>query len=160
MLSFNITTIVCVVINLLILYVLFRLILYKRVMGVIEKRQEMIQNEITQAADSRQEADRLKAHYEEQIGGAKEESARIVEEAEQRGEATYRRMVEQAQTDAESMMEQANAQIRAEREKAREEAQTEIAELAVAAAEKILTGSAGKEADSALYDAFLADQQQ
>ena len=155
MLSFNITTIVCVVVNLLILYLLFRLILYKRVMGVIEKRQEMIQNEITQATDSRQEADQLKAQYEEQIGDAKEESARIVEEAKQRGEAAYRRMMEQAQSEADSMVEQAHAQIRAERRKAREEAQTEIADLAVAAAEKILTEAAGEDADGAMYDAFL-----
>lgn len=158
MLSFNITSLVCVVINLLILYLLFRFILYKRVMGVIEKRQELINKQISDAKDTNTQAQNLKAQYEEQLGGAKEESLRIVAEAKQRGEATYARMVKDAEAETADMMKKAQAQIDAQREKTRQEAQAEISGLAMAAAAKILSEASGQTTDSAMYDAFLKSQ--
>ena len=160
MLSFNITSLVCVVINLLILYVLFRVILYKRVMGVIEKRQELINKEINDAKDTNLEAQRLKEQYEEQIDDAKEESSRIVTEAKQRGEAEYARMVKNAEAETADMMKKAQTQIDAQREKVRQETQAEISGLAMAAAAKILSEASGQTTDSAMYDAFLKAQGQ
>lgn len=156
MLSLNVVTIVCVIINLLVLYALFRKFLYKRVVAVMDKRKELLESQFADAKQKNEEADRLKTEYEESLSGAREESARIVEEAKERAEKVYDKLVAEAQETSQNMIQKANESIEMEREKARKEAQSEITGLALAAAAKIIGETSNSETDANLYNQFLA----
>ena len=55
--------------------------LFKPVMGIMEKREQMIADGLKNASDRQEEAETLKKEYESALSGAKEESVKIVENA-------------------------------------------------------------------------------
>ena len=73
-----------IVFNIIILFILLRIFLFKPVLGIIEKRQNMIQGQLDDAASKNKEADDLKNRYEESLKSAKEESFQIVNDAKER----------------------------------------------------------------------------
>ena len=119
MLNINPWNMVMIVINLLVLYAIFRKFLYKPVMNVIHRREELIQGQFDSAKNTQDDAERDQA---------KEEHEKAVLET-------------QAKTDR--MIEKAKADIEKEQKQAQQEVQGEIAKLALIAARKIIeTGEA------------------
>ena len=136
MLSINFWNILWTVVNLLVLYVVFRKFLYQRVMNVIEAREEMVKKQFDDAR-------KLKADYEERLSDARTEADQIIIDARARAEEEHARSVEKTREETEHMLEKAKEDIANEQEKAQQAAQAEIAKLAVIAARKIMkTGDA------------------
>ena len=69
------------IINLVVFYLLLKKFLFKPVMGIMEKREQMIADGLKNASDRQEEAEALKKEYESALSGAKEESVKIVENA-------------------------------------------------------------------------------
>ena len=69
------------IINLVVFYLLLKKFLFKPVMGIMEKREQMIADGLKNASDRQEEAESLKKEYESALSGAKEESVKIVENA-------------------------------------------------------------------------------
>ena len=69
------------IINLVVFYLLLKKFLFKPVMGIMEKREQMIADGLKNASDRQEEAETLKKEYESALSGAKEESVKIVENA-------------------------------------------------------------------------------
>ena len=67
MLNINPWNMVMIVINLLVLYAIFRKFLYKPVMNVIHRREELIQGQFDSAKKTQDDALQLKADYEEKL---------------------------------------------------------------------------------------------
>lgn len=143
MLSINFWNILWTVVNLLVLYVVFRKFLYQRVMNVIEAREEMVKKQFDDAKKSEEDANKLKADYEARLSDARTEADQIIIGARARAEEEHARSVEKTREETEHMLEKAKEDIANEQEKAQQAAQAEIAKLAVIAARKIMkTGDA------------------
>ena len=143
MLSINFWNILWTVVNLLVLYVVFRKFLYQRVMNVIEAREEMVKKQFDDAKKSEEYSRKLKAVYEDRLSDARKESDQIIIDARARAEEEHARSVEKTREETEHMLEKAKEDIANEQEKAQQAAQAEIAKLAVIAARKIMkTGDA------------------
>ena len=65
MLDFSLVNIICIVVNLLILFILMKLFLFKPVEKIIKKRQEEADEQINQATAAKEEAEKLQQEYEE-----------------------------------------------------------------------------------------------
>lgn len=78
MLSLEPWTIFWTVVNVLVLFVALRHFLIKPVMGVIEQRNEMIKQQFNAAQKTQDEANKMKADYEQQLDTAKEQAADII----------------------------------------------------------------------------------
>lgn len=141
------------IINLLVLYLLLRHFLFKPVMGIMEKRRQIIEDGLKNAQDAQDDAMKMKQEYEDALKGAKQESVQIVENARSAAKNEYDRIVAEAGEKAGSIIENAKETVRVERERTMRELQGEIAGLAVASAAKIV----GKTADQDLYDQFLKE---
>ena len=157
MLSLDPFNLVCIIVNLIVLYILMKKFVFGRVLNVIEARQQMINEEKAGAKAVREEADRLKKEYEENLRQADETSNRIVQEARNRAQGEYSRILDRAAADAEAMKASAQKSIAMEREKTLDELHAQIMDLAVEAAGKIMSEKAGPENDSILYDAFIKE---
>ena len=157
MLSLDPFNLVCIIVNLIVLYILMKKFVFGRVLNVIEARQQMINEEKAGAKAVREEADRLKKEYEENLRQADETSNRIVQEARNRAQGEYSRILDRAAEDAEAMKASAQKSIAMEREKTMDELHAQIMDLAVEAAGKIMSEKAGPENDSILYDAFIKE---
>ena len=126
------------IINLIVLFLLLRHFLINPVSNIMEQRRKLIADGLQNAQDTQDEANRLKAEYEEALSGAKKESAEIVDKARIDARAEYDRIVGEAGAKAGNIIENAKENVRIEREQTMKELQSQIAGLAIASAEKIV----------------------
>ena len=145
------------VVNLLILFILLRVFLFKPVLGMIEKRKSMIETSLSDADKTKADADALKAQYESSLKDAKQESFQIVTDAKDRAQVQYNQIIDKATADASQIVKAANAAAEADREKILKDAQGELAEVALAAASKLLGTTVDAKTNKAMLDAFLAE---
>ena len=151
------SNIIWTVVNLLILFVLLRIFLFKPVLGMIEKRRNMIQSSLDEADQKNADAANLKQQYESSLKDAKQESFQIVSEAKGRAQAQYDQIIDKANEDASQIIKQANATAEADREKILKDARAELADVAPAAASTLLGTTVDAETNKAMRDAFVAD---
>ena len=140
------------IINLIVLFLLLRHFLINPVSNIMEQRRKLIADGLQNAQDTQDEANRLKAEYEEALSGAKKESAEIVDKARIDARAEYDRIVGEAGAKAVNIIENAKENVRIEREQTMKELQSQIAGLAIASAEKIVGDK-----EQNIYDQFLGE---
>lgn len=140
------------IINLIVLFLLLRHFLINPVSNIMEQRRKLIADGLQNAQDTQDEANRLKAEYEEALSGAKKESAEIVDKARIDARAEYDRSVGEAGAKAGNIIENAKENVRIEREQTMKELQSQIAGLAIASAEKIVGDK-----EQNIYDQFLGE---
>ena len=140
------------IINLIVLFLLMRHFLINPVSNIMEQRRKLIADGLQNAQDTQDEANRLKAEYEEALSGAKKESAEIVDKARIDARAEYDRIVGEAGAKAGNIIENAKENVRIEREQTMKELQSQIAGLAIASAEKIVGDK-----EQNIYDQFLGE---
>ena len=145
------------VFNLLLLFILLRIFLFKPVLGMIEKRKNTIASALSDADQKNADAVALKAQYENSLKDTKQEYVRIVSEAKERAQGQYDQIIEKAHTDATQIVQQANAAAQADRERMMKDARGELAEVALAAASKLLGTTVDAKTNQAMLDAFLAE---
>ena len=157
MLKFDIVNFVCVVVNLLVLYVLMKKFVFGRVTKIFDARQALLEEKNASVSKAQEEADRLRKEYEKSLENANETSVQIVKEAKSRARAEYNKIMARAAADAEAMKAGAEKAIATEREKQMDELHVQIMDLAVEAAGRIMAEKSSPETDKALYDAFIKE---
>lgn len=143
------------VINLIIFFVLMKVFLFKPIKKTMEKRQELIQKQFKDAADTKAAADEKMADYEKRIANADDEAKKIVDDAKVSAKAEYGKIIDRATVDAARMKKDAQKQIAAEIESARRSAKEDIASLAMEAAEKVVGANVDASTNSEIFDQFL-----
>ncbi len=157
MLELQVSTIVFTVINLLILYVVLKKVLFGRVNRVLQARADLIQQNLSGAEQEKAQADELKAEYEQKLARAHAEAAEIVAQAKTRGAQEYQAIMDQAQDEVRRTQAQAQAQNQADREEMLRSARREVAQLAVMAAAKVAQRELDEQSDRAIAEQFLAE---
>ena len=127
------------VINLLLLFVLMKIFLFKPVQKIIAARQAEADKQFDEAAAKQAEADGLKAQYAKSIASVEEEKSKAMQETMKKADAEYQRIVG---------AENQKTQILKKAEK-------EIADMVVDAAVKVVGKNSGADVDSSLYNEFL-----
>lgn len=145
------------IVNLLVLYLLLKKFLFGPIRGIMEKREQLIQNQLSSAKDKEQQALALKEQYAATLADVDSEAETILEKARNRGKEEYESILQNADTDAKRMIKEAKREIQAEREKNMRQLSSEIAGLAVAAAEKAV-GAMDSGFDEEMMNAFLKEE--
>jgi F-type H+-transporting ATPase subunit b len=143
------------------LILFFGLVLYLRVPrqigGALDRRAEAIRGELEQARKLREEAEALLADYKRRAAEAVNEASAIVDQAKREAEAltaeAKQRMVEYVA----SRTRIAEQKIAQAEQQALQEVRALSADVAVAAAEKILAAKVKGEAAAALVEKAIAD---
>lgn len=126
------------VINLVLLFVLFRFLLYKPVMKFINKRKEKINDELDGAAKAEQESKAKLEQYNGLLAQAGADGRKAAERIIDDAKKEVQSMMSTAQQQAEELLKQAELEREEEILKAREELQKESVVLAVDIAGTIL----------------------
>jgi F-type H+-transporting ATPase subunit b len=119
----------------------------------MDARTERIRNDLDAAETQRTEADQLLADYRSQLADAKNESARIIEEARQSADALKRDQEARLQSELADLRTKATADIDAAKTQAISDLRGEVAQLAVGAAEVVV----GKNLDQATQVQLIED---
>lgn len=138
MLSLNPWSIFWTIVNVLVLYLAMKKFLIQPVMNILNTRDEMIKKQFDGAKEAQEHADEIKAEYQEKLENAHVRAEEIVTAAKARAEEEYQGQIERAREDSKNMLLKAKRDIQNEQERAQQEAQAQIAELAIAAARKIM----------------------
>ncbi len=155
MLNVSFMNIVYTVCNLLILFVVFRLFLFKRVDNILQARREEIENATKSAEKREREAESLKENYAKKLQEADKECEEIISKSRKDGYDEYDRIISDANAKADQIISEAkhNAQVEAQREK--DAYVSELTELVVHAANKIAVSKHDEETDKELYNKFI-----
>ena len=145
------------IVNVIVLYLLLKHFLIKPVMDIMNKRQALVDQSITNAREAESQASELKSQYEEKLAASAEEGKRLVEEAKAEAKTVQERMIKEAGEQADRIIENAHKTANADQEKAMREAEAQIAGLVLAAAAKVVQGEMNDRKNQALYDQYIAE---
>lgn len=146
----------------LIVFGIFYWFVAKYIVPNLEKayaeRRAAIEGGMEAAEQARAEADAAKKQYEDQLGEARAEAARIREHAKEQGAQIIAEMRQQASTEASRITETAHKQIEAERQQASVQLRGEVGRLSTDLAGRIV-GHELQDSSSrqGLIDRFLAE---
>jgi F-type H+-transporting ATPase subunit b len=128
---------------------------FPAIKSAMEARAERIQGDLDAAAAQRQEADQILSDYRAQLADAKNESARIIEEARQSADALKRDQEARLQTELAEMRTRAQADIETAKINAIADLRGEVAALAVGAAEVIVQRNLDAAAQTELVESYI-----
>ncbi|WP_158589539.1 ATP synthase F0 subunit B [Butyrivibrio sp. CB08] len=155
MLNISVVNIVCTILNLLILYFVFKKFLFGRLDEILKARQEEI-DQATAAADKAiEEAKASKKEYEEKISFAEEEKEQILADIKKQGYVEYEKIVDDAKKKGEQIITEAKHNAEVEAYRSRDKFAADIKDMVIDAASKIAATKHSSEDDSNLYDKFI-----
>ena len=157
MLNINGWDILWTVINLLIFYFLLRKFLFKPVLGMMERREQMIKDDLDNAKKASEEAEQIKAEYEAKLSEAQAEAVKITTTAKQRADKESAEIVEDAKAEAAHLIADAQKTIERDRDAALSAAKEQIAGLAVMAASRVLEKNIDEESNREFAEQLLAE---
>ncbi len=146
------------VINVALLFILLKIFLFKPINRIMEERTNAIQSDIDAAEKSKEEAEALKEEYEKSLENAKSEAQQILIRAREEAVSAKQDILRDSEAQAKQLIDSANKAIENERRKAMQQAQNQIADLAIAAASKIIGENMDDEKNRRLVDDFLAEE--
>jgi F-type H+-transporting ATPase subunit b len=118
---------------------------FNPLMRMQKARQDSIHQAIVDAESLRDEAQGLLANYKQQLAEAREEATAIVDRARKAGESTKAEVLEEARVQAEATLAKARQQIERDTNQALQRIREEVADLTVAATEKVARKSLSDE---------------
>lgn len=126
------------------------LLLYRPVKKFMEQRQAHYESMHQQAQQDREQAEKLKAEYEDKLSQVETAITQRKAEAEQELSQLRSQRVAEAKQEAEAILDKARENAKREQEELVSSASKELVDMAVTAAEKIALG-----ADGDPYEQFL-----
>ena len=144
-------------ITFVVVLVILRKFAFGPIQQMIDQRRAAITADLDAAEKAREEAQTSLAEYRQQLAEARKEASRIVEDARKVGEE--RRAADVAALEAETvrLKEQAKAEIAGETRQALAEIKQQVAELTIAATEKVVRSRLDAAEQKRLIDDALAD---
>ena len=143
------------ILNLILMYVIVRALVYNPVRKFMNQRAERVAAEQQAAQTALKEAEAEKAKYQQHLEQAKEEAAKIRKESEEHAQASVDLMMEDAKKRSDALLQSAREQIEIERQTSMEQMRDEFAGLAVQIASKVLEREVNEKDNAAVIDEFF-----
>lgn len=130
---------------------------WKPLLHALTSREEQIRTALQQAEEAQVEAKKLLEENKRQLAQAEAHAQQAMREGREMGEKLKSEIMEKANTSARAMVEQAKDEIRRERDAALQQLRGEVADLAVAAAGKIIDANLDVNKHRQLVDNVIKD---
>lgn len=155
MLNVNPWNILFTILNLLILYFGMRHFLYKPILGIMEKRKKLLDDERAMIEKEKDDALAMKLEAQRKLDSVENEAKVFMTNARNHAKDEADRITAEASFKARLMIENTKRECEEEKAKVRKDTESEIAKLAVMAARKLVTNAVLDESDTSVYDDFL-----
>lgn len=142
-------------INLLILYLFLKKLLFVPVKNMIDSRQKEIDDMYSDAESSKATAEEMKAEYEEKLSAANEESEEILKKAIRRAQLREEEILKEAGVKAERVLERAEEQIELEKKQAINDVKNQVSGMAIDIAAAIIERDVDRSEHEAMIDDFI-----
>ena len=155
--SINPATIVFTLINLLIIFLIFRFLLYKPVCKMLDKRKEMAAAEIDEARKAKEAAQKAEEEYTARLADAKAEASEIMKQATLRAQKREEEIVGEANKKAAEIRTKAEENIERDKQRALNEIKNEISDIVVMAAGKVVEKEISASDNEEIISKFLEE---
>ena len=156
MLDFSVTFIFTIL-NIAILFLILRVILFKPVTKFMAAREKKVQDSVEQAEKDKAQARDMLAQYETQMKNARTEAEAIIQTARENAMQTVEKIIAEGRVSAETALVNARKQIEEERQHVMDNVRKEAAALVVAATGRLL-GREIEDEDNRQYADMLLDE--
>jgi F-type H+-transporting ATPase subunit b len=145
------------IINFLLLLYLLNRFLFKRVFALLDERQAKISKGLEDAEAAARDRELARAEREAAVAEARKEANEMIALANKIAEDTRNEILADAKAEAEKVSARAREEIVAEKDKAMAEIRGQVAELALAAAGKLVRREMDGPTQKRLVEEFLAE---
>ena len=153
--SVNLWQILISLLNLLLLYLIFRRFLFLPVNRMLQKRQNEIDERYAVADEAKRIAEEDRRLWDEKIGTVKYETDEMIKKAQDSAKRQSETIVSKAREQADGIIRQAETQAQLEIKKAEEGIKAEIVEVSTALANKLLEREINVDDHRDLIDSFI-----
>lgn len=142
-------------VNMLIVYVVVKKLLFKPVLKVLDRRDAEIKKIYDDANEANEKATVLEREYSAKMAQARDEAGEIIKQATLSAQRREQEIISSAQEKANNMTKRAEAEIAQERKKAYQEIKEEISDISVAIAGKMVQREISARDHEALISQFI-----
>ena len=139
------------------LLLLLRRFAWTPLLGAIDAREQAIRDQFDQARKDREQAESLVSEQRELLTAARRERAEAVDQGKRDAEKVKAEILEEAKKQREQVLKDSQTQVDAGMRKAREELRGSAVDLAILAAEKLLSRNLDDASQRQLVEEHLAD---
>jgi len=154
----NPTDIVIHIINIFVLYILLRLVLYKPINKFLRARAQGIEKNLSDAEHARTEAEEYKASYEAHVQNAEKEAHEAALVTAQKADLSAAETIDAAKRDAEKILAETREQAQTERKESIDALKGQIADMSIELASEILGREVSEADNRGTIDAFFAEK--
>jgi len=154
-LDFHPEDVIISLINITVLFILLRLILWKHVIRFLAEREKRVRDEKDDAEKRRLDAEALHCEYEKKVGELEERGRDLIRESKLKANEESDRIIKETRDKAKEIMDDAEARIAEEKEQALEDAHLEVTRLATDMAARILRREVSPEDNVSAADEFF-----
>ncbi len=144
-------------INFLILLGLLTFFGYKPIRRMLDERANRIKKSMEQAEATKQEYDRARVEVEKRISKARDEGQSIVGQSEQAGERIKEEARQGARKEAQAIVDRTREELERDRDKIVDELRKEFVDMAILAAEKVISETLDKEKHRQIIEKTLEE---
>jgi len=156
-LEFHLEDVIISLINIVVLFLLLRLILWKHVIRFLVERTNRVQKEKDDIEKSRLEAETLHTEYKEKLETLEEQGQEIIRKSNEKAVNESDVMLKETREKARQIITEAEARIEEEKDIALEEIQVDVTQLATEMAARILKREVSPEDNINVIEDFFKE---
>lgn len=155
--AFHWESTVFAIISFVILYILLNKYAFGPLFGIMEKRQQLLKDQMQTAEDSRKQAEQYLSQQKQAIDEARKEAYQIIEQAKSTSMHQADQIMEQARTEAARVKEEALRDIDSEKTKAIAALRSQVSGMSVLIASKIIEKQLDESSQKEIIDTYLKE---
>ena len=145
------------IIAVFVLFLAFSFFLFNPARKMLNSRTEKIRDELNDAKENMEQAQALKADYEEKLKNADKEAEAILSEARKKALANENQIIAQAKEEAARILERARVEIELEKQKMADDVKKDMISIASMMAGKVVSASIDTTVQNRLIDETLKE---
>ena len=126
------------IVNIAVLYILLRMLLFKPVRRFMQQREQRIQAQMEEALEAQRRAEAIQAEYNGKLAEAEEACRQMLDEGRRQHALESQQMITEAEAKAREILVQAREEAESQKAKVLDSAKGELTDLAVSLAGRIL----------------------
>ena len=126
-------------VNILVLYILLRVLIWKPVRKFMLDRENRIQSQLDDAAQLKKDAEQTKQDYDHRMAEVQAACEELLAEGRKQAQAAGQQYIDDAKAEAQHIVEQARSDAKEEKQRALDDTKSELASLAIDLARRVLT---------------------
>ena len=142
-------------INITVLFILLRLILWKHVIRFLAERKNRVKAEMDEVEKRRKDAESLHNEYNSKLGDIESQGQEIIQKSRKKANEESEKILSQSRDKAKEMITEAEARIAEEQQQALLDAQLDITGLATEMASRILEREISEQDNVNIVDEFF-----